>query len=202
MSSHQEPLIYDVHVETPSSKLVTYPCFDQHTYPDFEHLYTQERPPIRVFGRIARQNRNVAFYALTGVAGYRYSGQVMEALPIEQQPLLLSILHKVNNFLGTSYNGILINKYLDGNDYIGAHADDEKNLSGGMVASLAYGAVRKFRIRDKSTKRIVIDLSQQPGDLLVMWGNFQQEFIHEIPKEKKVTQPRISLTFREHQVLN
>ena len=55
----------------------------------------------------------------------------------------------INTQFGTNYNGILINKYIDGNDYIGAHGDDEKNLDAGDVIAISYGAVRKFRIRDK-----------------------------------------------------
>jgi len=58
--------------------------------------------------------------------------------------------------------------------------------------------IRKFRIRDKSTKKIVLDYDHQPGTLLVMSGEFQKQFTHEIPIQKKIKDERISITFRHH----
>jgi alkylated DNA repair dioxygenase AlkB len=57
----------------------------------------------------------------------------------------------------TNYNGILVNKYKSGEDYISKHSDDEKNLDDSGVISISYGATRKFRIRDKKTNVIVKD---------------------------------------------
>ena len=63
---------------------------------------------------------------------------------------------------------------------------------------MSFGAVRKFRIRDKFTKKIILDLPTQSNYIIQMAGNFQKEFTHEIPVEKKVKGARYSLTFRNH----
>lgn len=156
-------------------------------------------PPIVVFGVQRNQNRNVAFFS-DHSTGYKYSGQIMESSPLSDYPLLQHILQHTNNVLGTKFNGILINSYINGEKSIGAHSDDESSLdkTNKMVASIAYGAIRKFRIRDKSTKKIVLDYQHTPGTLLIMDGEFQSDFTHEIPKELKVHDERISLTFRYH----
>ena len=65
-------------------------------------------------------------------------------------------------------------------------------------ASLSCGATRKFRIRNKKDKKIVLDIPLRHGDLVLMKGDFQKEFTHEIPVEKRVTGMRTSFTFREH----
>jgi len=63
---------------------------------------------------------------------------------------------------------------------------------------LRYGAVRKFRIRNKETGKIVLDHDHEPYSLIVMDGDFQKEFTHEIPQQKKIKDGRVSLTFRYH----
>ena len=115
--------------------------------------------------------------------------------------MLSPLLEEINNSLNTNFNGILVNRYKNGEKYLSAHSDDENGLDkkNKMVVGLCYGAgIRKFRIRDKITKKIVLDYDQQPGTLLVMQGNFQQQFTHEIPVQKKVKDERISITFRNH----
>jgi len=67
------------------------------------------------------------------------------------------------------------------------------------VAGICYGpAIRTFRIRNKETKKIILDHKHMPCSLLIMEGDFQKEFTHEIPIEKKIKEERISLTFRYH----
>jgi alkylated DNA repair dioxygenase AlkB len=125
----------------------------------------------------------------------------MASQPLSDHPFLVEILNQVNTQLGTNFNGILVNSYLNGEKYVGAHSDDERGLDKSgrkIVAGLAYGAIRKFRIRDKVTKKRVLDYPHLPGTLIVMEGDFQQEFTHEIPVEKKVREERISITFRHH----
>ncbi len=91
-----------------------------------------------------------------------------------------------------------MNKYINGNDYIGAHSDDETSLDKCSVVCISYGAVRKFRIKDKKTKKTVIDIPTISNNILHMGGDFQKEFTHEIPIEKKIKEVRYSFTFRKH----
>ena len=154
-------------------------------------------PPIFVFGKKAYQHRSVGFFSNTSV-GYYYSNQLAKS--IQLTPNLVKLLDIMNTKFNADFNGILINKYNDGNDYISAHSDDEKNLDMVGVVAISFGAIRTFRIRDKTTKKIITDIKTNPFEIIHMGENFQKEFIHEIPIEKKVKDYRYSFTFRKHLV--
>lgn len=162
-----------------------------------DELNLVEKPEIVVYGKVVRQQRDVGFFSNV-VAGYTYSHKFMPSQKLPEW--LLDILNDVNQVLGTDFNSVLINYYEDGSQYIGSHADDEPTLDlTPGVASISFGASRKFRIRNKQ-KEIVVDLPLNDGDLVHMAGKFQEEFKHEIPKELKISQWRYSLTFRKHSV--
>lgn len=99
-------------------------------------------------------------------------------------PYLRELLIYVNTKFNYNYNIILINKYSSGENYIGMHSDDERGLDPIGVISISYGAIRKFRIRNKLTGKIEIDIPTDPNKIIQMAGDFQKEFTHEIPIEK------------------
>ena len=154
-----------------------------------------ERPSIIVYGRECRQNRDVGFFSDDSI-GYKYSRQIMESKPLTEN--LKKLLENVNSRLGSGFNGILVNRYNNGEQYIGKHSDDESGLDDKGVVGISYGAVRKFRIRDKKEGKIVKDIPLEHMSVVHMKGSFQKEFTHEIPVEKKVKGERISFTFRKH----
>ena len=117
---------------------------------------------------------------------------------IELTDNLQQLLNEINSILDTDFNGILVNKYKDGNDYISSHSDDESGISNKGVVSISYGAIRKFRIRDKNTNSIVKDINLNPYQIIHMGGDFQTEFKHEVPVQKLIKEPRYSFTFRKH----
>jgi len=157
----------------------------------------EEKPPLIIFGKPARQPRNVGFFSNTSI-GYKYSTTMMPSKPLTDG--LTHLLHIVNEmFPDANFNGILINTYQDGTDNIGKHSDNEKDLSTIGVVAISHGAVRKFRIRDR-TGKIVMDVPTTSGSIMWMQGEFQKEFTHEIPVEKKVKTSRTSFTFRSHKV--
>jgi alkylated DNA repair dioxygenase AlkB len=153
-------------------------------------------PEVVVFGKKAHQHRSVGFFSDDETIGYQYSGSIAPSQPMT--PSLRKLLRQVNATFQGEYNGVLVNYYSNGSDYIGAHSDDERHLGSIGVISLSYGATRKFRIRDRSTKAIVMDVPLPSGLLVHMGGDFQKEFSHEIPMEKKIRECRYSLTFRHH----
>jgi alkylated DNA repair dioxygenase AlkB len=120
----------------------------------------------------------------------------MESKPLSQS--MSELLHIVNKDTCAEFNGILVNKYMDGNDYISAHSDDETGLDSVGVVSISYGSERIFRIRNKETKVIMCDESTTHCSILHMGGDFQKLYTHEIPIQKKIKEPRISFTFRKH----
>jgi len=152
-------------------------------------------PVINIYGRVAIQHRSIGFFSNDSI-GYHYSGQLAKSKPLTNS--LKELLETINNKFGTQFNGILVNKYMNGLDYIGAHSDNESYLDSGGVISISVGAVRKFRIRNKITKKIIVDVPTVYGCILHMNGDFQKEFTHEIPKETKIKDARYSLTFRNH----
>lgn len=157
----------------------------------------EEKPMLKLFGKDVRQPRNVGFFSDTS-AGYKYSTTMMASKPLTDG--LKEMLRIVNEmFPMGNFNGILINTYQDGLDNIGRHSDNEKQLSPVGVVAISHGAVRKFRIRDKEGK-ITLDVPTTSGSIMWMQGNFQKEFTHEIPVEKKVKTSRTSFTFRSHVV--
>ena len=152
-------------------------------------------PPIKVYGKDCIQHRSIGFFSDTSI-GYYYSGKLAKSQKLTTS--LQELLDLVNQKFSANFNGILINKYLDGNDYIGKHSDDESNLSNIGVVSVSFGAVRKFRIRNKLTNKIMLDIPTNPNVIIHMGGDFQKEFTHEIPIEKKIKEVRYSFTFRKH----
>jgi alkylated DNA repair dioxygenase AlkB len=159
--------------------------------------HLEEQPEIIVYGKKCKQHRNIGFFSDESI-GYRYSKKLMHSKLMS--PCMEHLLNVINKTLDADFNGILVNKYMNGNDYIGAHSDDESGLDKVGVISISYGAERIFRIRDKKTKKIICNEVTTHCSILHMGGDFQKIYIHEIPIQKKVKNSRISFTFRKHLV--
>jgi alkylated DNA repair dioxygenase AlkB len=188
-------------IKTETSFLHFYLCED---YSELIKICIQEvkeellvKPPIQFYGKTVYQQRNIGFFSNESI-GYYYSGQLAKSKPLQNNSA--ELMKIINARFGTNYNGILVNYYEDGNNYISDHSDDEKNLDECGVISISYGAVRKFRIRDKLTKKIIMDIPTTSNSIIHMGGNFQKQFTHGIPVEKNVKGMRYSLTFRTHKL--
>lgn len=155
----------------------------------------QEYPEIKIFGKICYQRRCVGFFSDKS-KGYNYSNQISIARPMTDQ--LTKLVNVVNKMYSSDFNGILVNRYKNGSDYISPHSDDETGLDNNGVIAISYGAKRIFRIRDKNTKAIIKDILLESYSIVQMGGDFQKEFTHEVPVQKKVSDERISFTFRKH----
>lgn len=140
-------------------------------------------PEIKIFNKICHQQRSIGFYSDTS-KGYNYSSTLTPSK--DMKPCLRELLIYINDKFDSNFNGILINKYDNGSEYIGKHSDDERGLQPkcGVIA-MTYGAVRKFRIRDKFTGKIILDVPTESNKIIQMIGDFQKEFTHKIPVEKK-----------------
>jgi alkylated DNA repair dioxygenase AlkB len=154
-----------------------------------------KNPPITVFGKPAIQHRNIGFFSDVSI-GYYYSNQLMPSQPLGQ--CLTGLLAAVNMIVKGDFNGILVNEYTNGIDYIGQHSDDEKDLANVGVVAISYGQERLLRITNKKTDLKVKDIILPHGSLYHMAGDFQKEFKHGIPKQAKIKGTRISFTFRRH----
>ena len=146
-----------------------------------------------MFGRKIVTKRKVAWYADQSFE-YRYSGTTKTALPWAD--VLRQIKNTAERESGESYNACLLNLYHNGGEGMGWHSDAERELKKhGAIASLSFGAERKFSFRHKSSKES-LSIMLEHGSMLVMRGETQTHWQHQLPPTKTVIEPRINLTFR------
>jgi alkylated DNA repair dioxygenase AlkB len=146
-----------------------------------------------IFGRHIITKRKVAWYGDSDYT-YAYSNIVRQALSWTEDLLALKTL--TEKLTAAQYNSCLLNLYHDGDEGMAWHSDDEKELAPqGAIASLSFGAERRFLLRHKASKEQV-EVSLAAGSLLVMRGATQAHWLHSLPKMKKVRTPRVNLTYR------
>lgn len=163
----------------------------------FDRLVTEiqwEHQAIWMFGKKVLQPRLTAWYGDPGT-DYSYSGLRLEPKPWSQT--LEKLRRKLVAELGNDFNSVLLNLYRNGQDSMGWHRDNEKELGEEpVIASVSLGVARRMRFRDYASKKKKIELELSPGSLLVMRGATQSLWEHEIPKERALAEPRLNLTFR------
>ena len=148
---------------------------------------------IKIFGKTHQIPRLQAWYADNEIE-YTYSGKKLQRH--NWNNLLLEIKEKIENITSFKFNSVLANLYRDGNDSMGLHSDDEKELGNNpVIASLSLGESREIYFKHKNKKSNLV-IPQVSGQLMVMHGKTQEYWKHEIKKTKKIKKPRINLTFR------
>lgn len=146
-----------------------------------------------IFGKLIETRRKVAWLAEKPFE-YTYSGRTKRAEIFT--PELLELKTICESKTGETYNSCLLNLYHNGSEGMAWHSDGEKDLKKhGAIASLTFGAERKFAFKHKSTKEKV-ELILENGSLLVMKDETQDFWLHRLPPTTKVRAPRINLTFR------
>lgn len=149
---------------------------------------------VIIFGKRIVTKRKVAWYGDKPFS-YRYSGMDKVALLWTEE--LKGIKQFVEEISGETFNTCLLNFYHQGEEGMGWHSDDEKELKkDGAIASLSFGAERKFSFRHRQTKER-IDMLLEHGSLLLMKGTTQTHWLHCLPATKKISQARVNLTFRQ-----
>jgi alkylated DNA repair dioxygenase AlkB len=146
-----------------------------------------------IFGRHIITKRKVAWYADQDYS-YTYSNTTKQALA--WTPELLELKALVEQLTGERFNSCLLNLYHNGDEGMAWHSDDEKALGKDTsIASLSFGAERKFALKHRLTKEGT-SLVLENGSLLMMRGTTQTNWLHCLPKSKKIKTQRINLTFR------
>jgi len=150
--------------------------------------------PIIIFGKSIMQPRLTAWYGEEGKE-ILYSGIKMSPHPWNET--LLEIKTQIEKILDVKFTSALLNLYRDGNDSMGWHRDNEKELGKNpTIASVSLGETRPFFIRNYQDKKNKFSINLEHGSLLVMKGETQHYWEHSIPKRKKIVKPRINITFR------
>ena len=161
---------------------------------------TWRQESIFIFGRKVLTPRLTAWYGDAG-AVYKYSGVSFDPLPWTEE--LLFIKSKAEGLAGTIFNSVLLNLYRDGSDSMGWHSDDEPELGRDpIIASVNLGEARRFDLRLKTDHQQKLQILLEDGSVLVMKGELQHYWQHQVAKSAKVKGPRINLTFRTIKTLS
>lgn len=148
---------------------------------------------LLIFGKQVVTRRKTAWYGDRPFK-YTYSNVSKTALP--WTGALLNIKNTVEQLSGETFNSCLLNLYHDGRDAMSWHCDNEPELKkNGAIASLSFGAERKFCFKHRRTKETV-SLLLQHGSLLVMKGEIQVHWLHRLPPSVTIKVPRVNMTFR------
>lgn len=125
---------------------------------------------------------------------YRYSATTFTPQP--WHPSVQTLAQRLSEFLGQPFNCVLLNLYADGQQHMGWHADNERELGHDpAIASVSLGVTRRFELKHRSAAwQLALDLT--PGSLLLMAGGCQQHWLHRLPKQSRVSGCRVNLTFR------
>jgi alkylated DNA repair dioxygenase AlkB len=185
--------------EWPQAELYWYPDFlsPEESSSLFQKLHSETNwrsGEIKLFGKTHAIPRLECYYAKDGLQ-YGYSGRQLELDPIPEY--LLPLLKRVESQSGASFNAVLLNYYRNERDSNGWHADNEKELGiNPVIASLSLGETRIFQCKHK-TLPLRKNLELTSGSLLIMAGEMQHHWKHQIAKSSKQIGPRINLTFRK-----
>lgn len=181
------------------SEIIYYPYFLEHALANELFRSLLDNTPwredqIKLFGKVHLQPRLTALYGDNGLP-YSYSGILMHPHPFTQE--LLDLKARVDSLCGLPFTSCLLNLYRDGKDSNGWHSDNEKELGANpVIASVSLGQARTFRLKHRTIKGLRHSMVLEHGSLLLMRGETQHFWLHQVPKTKRLVTERINITFR------
>ena len=203
------------YIELKDAKIVFIPQFftpsvSDQILTDLTQNIAWQQGEITLFGKKILEPRLSAWYGDEGKT-YTYSGKKQEPLPWQETLFFIkteiekALLQTYTDFFETQntpsvlslFNSVLCNFYRNGNDSMGFHSDDERELGKNpLIASVNFGETRRFLIRRKDDKTRKHELLLSHGSLLIMGGAMQHYWQHTVPKEPRRIKSRVNLTFR------
>lgn len=157
-----------------------------------EARFSQHR--VRLFGREVPAPRLSAWHGEPGCS-YRYSGVRYE--PHALGPVMQRVRARIEALCAQRFNCVLLNLYRDGQDSMGWHSDDEPELGPDpFIASLSLGESRRFLLRSRAEPGRRHECLLTDGSLLLMEPSLQAAWQHALPKSRRVSGPRLNLTWR------
>jgi alkylated DNA repair dioxygenase AlkB len=190
-----EKILFDL----PNAEIEYYPTFfdSEKASVLFQKLYLEtpwQQDEIVVYGKKFQQPRLTALYGNEGKQ-YAYSNIVMH--PLKWTTMLIHIKNEIETVCNENFTTVLLNLYRNGKDSNGWHADNEKELGvNPTIASVSFGAERMFHLQHNTIKEANLKLKLEHGSLLLMKGETQHYWKHQIPKTAKPLDARLNLTFR------
>ncbi|TSD67243.1 alpha-ketoglutarate-dependent dioxygenase AlkB [Inquilinus sp. KBS0705] len=161
---------------------------------ELKNTIAWKQESIQMYGKLLNTPRLTAWYGDNSKT-YAFSGKKYDPLP--WTPALLFVKERIEQAAGISFNSVLLNDYRNGNDSVAWHADDEPELGvNPIIASVSFGQIRRFEVRHKHNHKLKYAVELENGSLLIMKGDLQHNWEHQVPKSKKPMSERINLTFR------
>jgi alkylated DNA repair dioxygenase AlkB len=150
-------------------------------------------------GEDVKINRAMAYedyaYSLKEDKTYKYANLTLPSSPLSISVKLI-MSHIKLHYPQYEFNSCLLNLYPNGKSEIRWHSDREEQLGPNpVIAMISLGSDRTFHMSHKETREKSSYLLEH-GDLFIMLENCQENYLHAVLKEKHITEPRISLTFR------
>jgi alkylated DNA repair dioxygenase AlkB len=186
-------------LDLPDAEVFFYPHFFR--APEADRLLVELRDTtvwrqetIRLYGKKIDMPRLTAWYGDEG-ATYVYSG--IKNVPMPWTPALLEVKRAVEPACGVIFNSVLLNDYRDGRDSVSWHSDDEPEFGERpVIASVSFGGTRTFQLKHKKRKELKASIPLTHGSLLIMRGDTQARWLHQVPKTAQHVDERLNLTFR------
>lgn len=186
-------------IEMPNADVCFYSTLFSHDEAEkfFESLkktiaWKQEQ--ISFYGKVHDIPRLTAWHGNANKI-YTYSGIKVQSIP--WTPILLQIKERIENVSQLTFNSVLLNLYRSGKDGVSWHSDDEPELGKNPpIGSVSFGATRVFQLKHKNLNNEKREIQLSSGSYLLMKGETQHHWLHQIPKRRNLTEERINLTFR------
>ena len=186
-------------LDLPNCDIQYFPSFfvkktSDYYFETFKREVPWQQDNITVFGKTHLQPRLTALYG-NNDQSYTYANITMHPHPFTQN--LQTIKSTIETKTNTIFTSCLCNLYRDGKDSNGWHADNEKELGiDPVIASISLGQERYFHLKHRTKKGIKQKILLGHGSLLLMQGETQHHWLHQIPKTARPIKERINLTFR------
>jgi alkylated DNA repair dioxygenase AlkB len=163
-------------------------------YNNLQNRIKWQQDYIKIYGKNIPLPRLTAWYGDEG-KNYTYSKIFMKSQSWNAD--LLYIKEKIEQIPAINFNSVLLNFYRNGKDSMSWHADDEPELGiNPIIASVSFAETRMFHFKHRENSNLKTQIALENGSLLLMKGNTQHKWLHQIPKTTKILKPRINLTFR------
>jgi alkylated DNA repair dioxygenase AlkB len=192
-SGRSGKIIYDL----PDTDMLLFDCFfskeeSDAFYEKLLHTTPWREYEMPMYDKTVKAPRMISWYEDKENPGAAENG-------LDWTPELLFIKEKVEKETEVTYNSVLLNLYRDGKDGVSWHSDNVGTTSKNTyIASVTFGETRLFKLRHKFRKDVVpLDIPLHHGTLLLMGGEMQRFWEHQVPKTAKNVLPRINLTFRQ-----